>query len=478
MQNGTVIEGNFSNGEFVGDAKITYGNGDSYIGGFEGGEKNGYGEYFSQNMEYKGYFLNNAYQGVGQLVDKIKRQIIAGDFVEGKPTGHVSITDLEGNQLYIGEMDKGVRHGAGQADGDDWVYNGSWVHGQWNGHGSLCLKNKPWVYQGNFKQGEREVIPNKILFSAFREEWIDPDAPVIDPKKDDKSKKPQTLQKDPSKDSPTMKKANLGVPGTSSNTNSHSQLPTDSNQDLQKKLVRHLENIPEGDIKIHAGSKEGLNLIVKIVYQGPDYPDPNPPPPDPKKKPAVKRGAKDAPEEPEIPMITPPPVLLKEESGRQFRVELFALNDDGSLGASHKVDYRHDLQAIENLMKEKESIEQKVKDIKGETPTSRRNILVKKATLTKIEDHNLNLYSTEIHDAEKPLKVSTTGGVLEIVGLRYPENFPGGTYRVVITDLSPRAFKFVENLGKKTLDFTVIAKDQPDPKDTKKKTTTTQTKKK
>lgn len=469
MQNGTVIEGNFFNDEFMGDARITYGNGDVYFGGFDNGEKNGYGELVTQNLEYKGHFLNNTFHGVGQMLDRITRQIISGDFFGGKPHGQVSITDLDGNPVYTGEVDKGIRQGAGKAEGDYWSYNGSWSAGEWNGQGTLKLKDKPWVYEGSFKMGVREVIPNKVLFSVFREEWIDPEQAVADSKKDDKSKKPQTLQKDPSKDLANAKKGSTSPPIPSSTTNSKANLLSEDQIAQQKKLLRQVELIPSGEAKINLSNKEALNLLIKVVYQGPDYPDPNPPPPDPKKRAPARKGAKDAPEEPEIPMLTPPPVVLAEESNRLFKVELHQLNEDGTLGQSFKIDYRSELSEIEELIKEKENLDQKMKDIKAETPTSRNNIVVKKAAPSKTEDYNLNIYTPEVHESEKPLIVSTVQGFIEIMGLKYPENFPGGNFRFTITDLSPRTLRFVENLGKKTLDVTFIAKDQADPSLAKKK---------
>lgn len=63
-----------------------------------------------------------------------------------------------------------------------------------------------------------------------------------------------------------------------------------------------------------------------MMYQGPDYEDPNPPEeviPDPKAKKPPAKGAPPPTDEPAPPrMITPPPVLMEKESGRTFRVEL------------------------------------------------------------------------------------------------------------------------------------------------------------
>ena len=58
-----------------------------------------------------------------------------------------------------------------------------------------------------------------------------------------------------------------------------------------------------------------LAFDLRIVYQGPEYEDPNPPEEDEKdKKKNPKKGA--AAEEPEIRMIKPDPVQMHNESGR------------------------------------------------------------------------------------------------------------------------------------------------------------------
>lgn len=56
---------------------------------------------------------------------------------------------------------------------------------------------------------------------------------------------------------------------------------------------------------------------MKIVYQGEAYEDPNPPEEDEK----TKKKGKD-PNEPDIRMITPDPILLEGEMGREFSFEL------------------------------------------------------------------------------------------------------------------------------------------------------------
>ena len=64
-----------------------------------------------------------------------------------------------------------------------------------------------------------------------------------------------------------------------------------------------------------------VKFTLRMVYQGPDYEDPNPPEEDEKAKKKPAKGAA-VPEEPEIRMITPDPVPLDQEMGREFAIEL------------------------------------------------------------------------------------------------------------------------------------------------------------
>jgi hypothetical protein len=60
-----------------------------------------------------------------------------------------------------------------------------------------------------------------------------------------------------------------------------------------------------------------------MIYQGPEYEDPNPPPEEEitnKKKANAKPNA--TPEEPEPRMIKPEPIRIENEHGRVFQIEL------------------------------------------------------------------------------------------------------------------------------------------------------------
>ena len=71
-----------------------------------------------------------------------------------------------------------------------------------------------------------------------------------------------------------------------------------------------------------APEQQEIAFNLKVMYQGPEYVDPNPPPVEEVvKKPAPIKGkvvAAAVPEEPVIRMIKPEPIVFSQESGRTF----------------------------------------------------------------------------------------------------------------------------------------------------------------
>ena len=77
----------------------------------------------------------------------------------------------------------------------------------------------------------------------------------------------------------------------------------------------------------NAGEDETKKIVgfkMTVVHQAPAYEDPNPPEEDEAAK--KKKGAKDT-GEPEIRMITPDPVVMVKEQGREFEIELGRIED-------------------------------------------------------------------------------------------------------------------------------------------------------
>jgi len=505
MENGTIIQGTFENDEFVGTATINYPNGDLYEGGYEGGEKNGHGVYRTSLLEYEGDFLNGYFHGHGKLIDKIRDITTEGEFWGHLPHGQCSVLGADGKSIYTGRMEKGKRTGEGEGWGRDWHYTGEWIDGEFEGKGVLVgtwpkkrksisglqsnrshhhvPDEKNWRFEGNFSKGKKEIVPNKLIIYPFKEEIV---PPVQEPAAGDKNSKTD-LKKGLA---PAQSKDNLSsTPIIKPVVPAHHAIGTHpSLMGHPEGSIRKTEPIPPGEVKLNAGLPNSvMNISLQVVYQGPAYPDPNPPPPDPKKKPPpAKKPVPGAPPEvPEIPMITPPPILITQECNRKFKVELIQPNPDPTKHhLTFKVDYRKELKEVETLLKEKHEIEQQQKEVhdkevkdkeagkepsakeKQELRESRRSILVKKSTMTFIDESALQMYNPDTHEDEKPLYVYTSKGGLEILGLRYPENFPGGNYKIVITDTTPAAKNFVENLGVTEIPITIIPKevvDSPQP---------------
>jgi len=92
--------------------------------------------------------------------------------------------------------------------------------------------------------------------------------------------------------------------------------PEDENKEVKNKIVYEI-------------GKEGaqVEFEMHVVFQGLPFEDPNPPPVE-EKQAAPAKGGKAAPgkpaedAKPEIRMITPDPVLMENENGRLFEIEL------------------------------------------------------------------------------------------------------------------------------------------------------------
>ena len=183
---------------------------------------------------------------------------------------------------YSGEVSKGVLHGIGELKlSNGFGYAGKFENGKRHGTGRFYIQNQSYSLEGVYENDEPMLEANKVLFElnspVLEEEPVDPKA-----KKDPKA---------PKKDAPFTEEeeAKYG----------------------DKKILL--------ECKSDAEPKE-IRFKLKMVYQGPDYEDPNPPEEDEKAK--AKKGKKDAPDEPEVRMITPEPIALDQECGRVFAVEL------------------------------------------------------------------------------------------------------------------------------------------------------------
>ena len=148
-----------------------------------------------------------------------------------------------------------------------------------HGQGEFSVTGGTYSLAGQFVHGVAEIEPSKYLLTV-----VSPEEEEEDPKAKKDNKKPPANQ--------SMEE----IEGTGNAV----KIAIDTTNPVAEKRV--------------------LCLSLNIVYQGESYEDPNPPEEDEAAK--KKKGGKDAAAEPEVRMITPDPVTVETESGRQFELQL------------------------------------------------------------------------------------------------------------------------------------------------------------
>jgi hypothetical protein len=231
------------------------------------------------------------------------------------------------------------------------------------------------MYTGEFKDDKPTIMPNKLLFCPEPKE----EEPA-DPKK-----------KDPKK----------GEPEEDENPN---------------KLVYEI------------GKTEPIKFEIRTVFQGEPYVDDSPPDEEELKKQAAKKGK--AGDEPEVRMVTPEPVVIVQESGREIEFELGRME-----------------------VPKKEGEE-------GEDAPPQDESQVEKVFVPY-----------QFNQKEKGLKsvVLTNEGVAAVEGLEFSLNdkFKGGKYEIIVRDKTPY---IDERLGEVRISLEIIDPDEaPVPAKGKKK---------
>eukprot|EP00347_Sterkiella_histriomuscorum_P017342 403349752 len=374
MKDGTYYEGEFNQGEINGKGERRYTDGSIYKGEFRQGEKDGYGElqYIKTGEWYKGNWVLNVRQGQGTYFTK-DRNTYTGEFRDNWPNGMCMIQFNNGS-LYQGQVVKGIMQGKGQLTQlDKTVYEGYFENNKREGMGRFYVMGSTYTLVSNYKDNKPEFEANQILFKLIKKE--EEEEQKIDPKAKGKP--------DP--------KAQLKKGG---------QAEEDKEEEGKNKIVYEV-------------GKENnfIEFELHIVYQGPPFEDPNPPPieEDPKKLAAAAKNAKGAkgqpaqPDEPEPKrMITPDPLVMVNENGRNFEFEL---------GRFEKV--------------------RKVPLLEGEVPP---------AGEPNPDDFEDKWATYKFNQKKESLKdqIQSKEGILSVKDLSYTlnESFRGGTYEITIRDVT------------------------------------------
>jgi antitoxin component YwqK of YwqJK toxin-antitoxin module len=143
----------------------------NYDGEWENGKRNGKGNeyYYNGNKKYDGEWKTDMRNGLGMeyFYDKVEEKY-NGEWENGKRNGKgIEYYYNKGNKKYDGDWENGMRNGKGTEynENGNKSYEGEWNDGKWHGKGTSYRKEngKMILFKGNFKNGEKQCPPNKLL---------------------------------------------------------------------------------------------------------------------------------------------------------------------------------------------------------------------------------------------------------------------------------------------------------------------------
>ncbi len=111
-KNGDIYEGEFKNGMREGRGRIIYADGTTFEGEFENGRKNGYGVYTGENTSYEGYYVDDIKEGHGKQVFS-NGDSYEGEYKNDMRNGRGIYTWADGG-YYDGFFKDNIQHGEGK----------------------------------------------------------------------------------------------------------------------------------------------------------------------------------------------------------------------------------------------------------------------------------------------------------------------------------------------------------------------------
>jgi len=158
--------------------------GSFYKGEFKNGSRCGHGVHESKDgSKYEGEFKNGQRHGHGTVRDQYGREVLTGVWEKDYPQGRAPRLMLEDDQVYSGDLYKGVCEGVGELfdrTSGRLVYEGVWRDGVPHGRGVLHAKDGR--YEGEFKYGKRagkgkmvfkDKVANGNEFRYYEGDWQD-----------------------------------------------------------------------------------------------------------------------------------------------------------------------------------------------------------------------------------------------------------------------------------------------------------------
>lgn len=150
----------------------------SYLGTFDYGVPNKFGQIAKHNGVYKGHISEGVPHGIGCFLDNKGFERI-GTFIDGAMNGYAEITEENSTYRYFGLVSDdmphgsgtestgtgifkgyfcfGKRHGVGELNQGNLIYRGTWKDGVKTGYGYETLKDR-YAYFGSFINGVKTGI--------------------------------------------------------------------------------------------------------------------------------------------------------------------------------------------------------------------------------------------------------------------------------------------------------------------------------
>ena len=124
--------------------------GSRYSGDLVDGRFSGQGKLvFLSGGYYEGSFVDGVFHGPGLMVF-VNGDRWEGNFNEGQATGEFTVTRDDAATRYVGSLKNGYLHGRGKLTTAEYVYNGDFVLGNFEGQG-VYTQNSGDSYTGGFK---------------------------------------------------------------------------------------------------------------------------------------------------------------------------------------------------------------------------------------------------------------------------------------------------------------------------------------
>ena len=166
-------EGEYFNGNFHGEGKALYTNGDTYQGQWYEGKKQGIGTYFYSyfGASYQGDWFNDEKNGFG-VIRFVNGDEIQGFWEHGTVNGDNTLMEFANGCVYTGGVRKGLRCGKGKMRYFEGVeYNGEWKDDCREGFGVMI--HESFFFEGHFHNDSAEG-PGILVYKTKDESLKEP----------------------------------------------------------------------------------------------------------------------------------------------------------------------------------------------------------------------------------------------------------------------------------------------------------------